>query len=990
MAVAGSVDVALDIFGGLVTDMAPADLPAGVSFDCQDVQFIPGSVKTRPGLQSVFAAIAGTPKVNYLKTYVPPTGLLRLLTLDAAGSLWKESSVGVLSLISSGIVPGSFAKSTSLFTREYLAIGDGKYGIDIPRQFDDTNLDRVSQGGPGASPQASDETASYTIAAPAGGLQPDPLGTIAAAPNGLTQSGTLVTVTLLATQTIPVGCVAGSKVLIAGAGVGGYNGTWTVTKIIFRGSVSVQAQFQFISNTSGLANSGGGSIDFGTAQVVTTTNTNFIVGQLIAISGAGSGVYNGTFTISFMFAANNPAIAVGSFGLTASGSGTIAAAGNITAGVHKVSVVFETRQGYFTAPSPPAQWTAAGGKRVTIVNIPTGPPNVTARILLFTLSGQSFFFYSSGILGVFSSNFIINDNTTTTVNIDFTDNGLAAGISADFLFSLVELGECSGVINYGSRLFWWGERDKLDNVLNFSFDGGFALDAVGRLLPLGWIEDSVFYAGGADAVTTYPALPVVWGNAYSITGNGVTATRGLMTQSLYQDADGVAIIEPNTGYSVRARLARNSTLSAGTVHIHMQSTSLGIDAGLDVTAAQLSTSYVEFTAVLTAGLATPPSDLVIKVYADGTPTNSGVFLIDSLEIFPTKQPFNASIVRASLAESPESYDGVTGFLSVSENDGFAVRSAFVIRENLYFVKEHGIYVTQDDGTNEPNQWKITEVSRKVGTPSVNGVAVGEDWAVIAHRTGLYYTSGGEPKKICQEIQPTWDRINWAAGQAIWTQVDLQNKRIYIGVPLDGATSCNKILMLDYRGVSTADELPSAEAIHTSYSGKLLVLEKSRKWSPWTIAANSGAIVERFDGTQQMFLGNGAGNGKIYQLADAQFTDDGVKIPDYYTTYFHFTHDLEQAFQIGSHNKLYTYLSAFIEGAGQISIFAIPPGNAPAGQIATISLSNPALEDIEFPINVTAVRAAFKISTVNSGDWFRLARFIVNAIKSPTAPVRGWN
>jgi hypothetical protein len=347
-------------------------------------------------------------------------------------------------------------------------------------------------------------------------------------------------------------------------------------------------------------------------------------------------------------------------------------------------------------------------------------------------------------------------------------------------------------------------------------------------------------------------------------------------------------------------------------------------------------------------------------------------------------------VRASLVESPESYDGVTGFLSVNENDGFAVRAAFVIRENLYFVKEHGIYVTQDDGTNEPSLWKITEVSRKVGTISVNGVAVGEDWAVIADRAGLYITDGGEPKKISQEIQPTWDRINWQFGFTIWVQVDLQNKRILVGVPLDAATKPNAILMMDYRGTNTLAELMDSGPIHTTYTGKLMVLEKSRKWSPWTIAANSGAIVERFDGTQKVFLGNGVSNGKIYQLSDAQLgTDDGAAIPSYYTTYYHYTHDLEQAFQIGSHNKLFTYMSQFVEGNGNLVVSAVPPGGTPF-TIASVVLTNPSLRDLELPINVTAVRAAFKVSTSNLGEWFRLARFIVNAIKHPSAPVRGWN
>ncbi len=89
--------------------------------------------------------------------------------------------------------------------------------------------------------------------------------------------------------------------------------------------------------------------------------------------------------------------------------------------------------------------------------------------------------------------------------------------------------------------------------------------------------------------------------------------------------------------------------------------------------------------------------MLLRVYADGTPTNGGGFVIDNIEIFPTALPYNASLVRASLAADPESYDGVSGLLSVAENNGQAVRAAFVLRGQLYFVKEHSIYSTQDDG-----------------------------------------------------------------------------------------------------------------------------------------------------------------------------------------------------------------------------------------------------------------------------------------------------
>src|SRR5258707_5608454 len=99
MSIIGTIDAPLELFGGLVTDMPPGDLPQGVSPDCQDVAFLQGAVKTRPGLASVFSSIAGNPTVNYLKTYTQPNLAQTLLALDATGTLWGEKSPGVLSQI---------------------------------------------------------------------------------------------------------------------------------------------------------------------------------------------------------------------------------------------------------------------------------------------------------------------------------------------------------------------------------------------------------------------------------------------------------------------------------------------------------------------------------------------------------------------------------------------------------------------------------------------------------------------------------------------------------------------------------------------------------------------------------------------------------------------------------------------------------------------------------------------------------------------------
>src|SRR5260370_7835614 len=118
---------------------------------------------------------------------------------------------------------------------------------------------------------------------------------------------------------------------------------------------------------------------------------------------------------------------------------------------------------------------------------------------------------------------VIRDNTTTSLTVDFPDAILLAGTNVDNLFKLIELSNCAGVLDYAQRLFWWGERNKMNNWVNLGFDGGFT----GPLLPhypLGWTPDPVVAPGG-----TAEQSFVVWGAAYSISGNRTTPIPRLLT-----------------------------------------------------------------------------------------------------------------------------------------------------------------------------------------------------------------------------------------------------------------------------------------------------------------------------------------------------------------------------------------------------------------------------------------------------------------------------
>ena len=150
-----AADCALEVFGGWVSEMDPINLPAGVSPDCPECAFVPGSAFTRPAFKKVFnPPLAPSTTITYGKSYVDPNGTIYNLYLASDGSLYLENltaSPGTATVLFTTF-PGSWARSVTAFGREYIAFSDGFHGSDAPMQFDGTNFDRITQYGPGAPP----------------------------------------------------------------------------------------------------------------------------------------------------------------------------------------------------------------------------------------------------------------------------------------------------------------------------------------------------------------------------------------------------------------------------------------------------------------------------------------------------------------------------------------------------------------------------------------------------------------------------------------------------------------------------------------------------------------------------------------------------------------------------------------------------------------------------------------------------------------------
>jgi subtilisin-like proprotein convertase family protein len=115
-----------------------------------------------------------------------------------------------------------------------------------------------------------------------------PTITIAGGTTGFSETGTIATVFTNSFH----GLVPGEQIVISGAGVAGYNGTFTVRSVDFLNT------FTYDTGVAGLGLSGGGTVTVpGVTRVTTSTPHNLQVGQSVAIREGTNTTYDGIFKI---------------------------------------------------------------------------------------------------------------------------------------------------------------------------------------------------------------------------------------------------------------------------------------------------------------------------------------------------------------------------------------------------------------------------------------------------------------------------------------------------------------------------------------------------------------------------------------------------------------------------------------------------------------------------------------------------------------------
>lgn len=735
------------------------------------------------------------------------------------------------------------------------------------------------------------------------------------------------------TMSVPVpGLSVGNQILIAGTSVTNYDGSWPISQTVNSGEMAITAT-QVASGVATFTYSLASGVAPAAGQLVTITGTNNANGQLnmvnativtasggsftinVSLPDAGSAAEQGQATTAgtiFTFDPGFPLLTTSTspiYGTSTGGTITFGGPSGqfIGTGTRQGVVFFITRNGYYTAPSPPVTFTCpANTTSIRATQIPIGPPNVIARGISFTEAGQNgvpganFFTIPTPVQYIVSNvsytsdTLIIRDNTSTSASFFFTDsvllNALAIDVYGYNLFNQIEIGNPGWIGAYSDRNFYGLCQNKIQNFNNLSFDGGYLPPSVP--VPLGWTAPDIY-----GQLLASP----IFGNSYYIknTSGGTLGTAGLISQTAFQDAYQQPILNANTTYSVRVTARVPSGITTGSLTVYL--TSAGSTVGsFSIPFASMTSAMAIYTGtLLTTKLVTVPADLTLNVAAINIGDGADVE-IDRSDVFPTLIPVLGTTVFGSYAGLPEQVDAVTGQGKFTSENQQPVNGAVVMYDTLYALKGQGPYASmyswQASSGLEPAEWSEPEVAQRAGACGIHAFDFGEQWIVTACRNGLYLFEGGQPGKIMQEIYQVWDAINWEAAQTIWVKNDVAGRRLFVGVPMatpnfwlpdapvnSNPMTPNVILMMNYQGLDTGAEIKSAPQMHTTMFGSLNAIDMRRKWSIWQIPSPYGSFV-RTATDKAFYICNGKANSKVYKLDPNATTDDGTAIPGLYTTY----------------------------------------------------------------------------------------------------------
>lgn len=205
-----------------------------------------------------------------------------------------------------------------------------------------------------------------------------------------------------------------------------------------------------------------------------------------------------------------------------------------------------------------------------------------------------------------------------------------------------------------------------------------------------------------------------------------------------------------------------------------------------------------------------------------------------------------------------------GNFQVSENDGDRTVCYREIRGVGYSFKENsGFEVISNGG--DPSTW--TPRQAWGGNGPVGALAIdiaGQDdseFAIWAHRSGLYLFAGQHPELISREQETAWNTINWDYGHIIKVKIDHVRRLVYVLAPINGSTTINARFVMNYY-FGTGDPV-----VFVQRRGILVPNVEGRKWSQDPLNFNDALYIPQKSANAVQLAGVNVENQMLFFAAD---------------------------------------------------------------------------------------------------------------------------
>jgi len=230
-------------------------------------------------------------------------------------------------------------------------------------------------------------------------------------------------------------------------------------------------------------------------------------------------------------------------------------------------------------------------------------------------------------------------------------------------------------------------------------------------------------------------------------------------------------------------------------------------------------------------------DVTSQLTAMAPPNSTDVFFSETLNRMVYTKGNDTAHYFSNIGDN-ENIDQAGGILPVAENNG-AVTVCFREMESgeLLSLKANGGYaIEQNDNT--PSGWEVVRRWKNHGPVNAKAVALGPDFLIVfVEYSGPYRYDGHQFEWIGREKQGTWDRVNWAAKNTIWCEVDDDKKTVHFGLPLDGSPTPNKDVKCNYFN-------GWQDPLIVNMMGQVIPNRYGRRWSEDDLAATCGKLVLR--------------------------------------------------------------------------------------------------------------------------------------------------